>query len=221
MAFLEGDDPEFLARTGLEASRVEVSFGPETELGPLLVLDPVLNGSIQLKGQIDRIDSGPRGAFVTDYKLGSESIDARARTALARGEKLQIPVYLLALSRVVKQVPLGAALVALGSRRRTGVVSATARDLALESARVSLAPVDLEQVLGAAEDSIRAIVRGIAQGKIDASPREPGECRRCEVRDVCRFKERPGSGVPRRKLVGDVREAGRTPVADSDSRAAL
>lgn len=214
VGFLESDDPEFLARAGLAASpsKVEVAFGPKTDLGPLLVTDPVLDGQIQLEGRIDRIDEGPRGAFVTDYKLGSEAIDGRARVALAKGEKLQIPVYLLALARVVKQVPLGAALVALGTRRRTGIVGLQARDLAGESARVALAPVDLEQILAAAEESIRAIVRGIAAGTIDAAPREPGDCRRCEVRDVCRFAERPGSGArggPGRALP----RAGAAPVA--------
>ncbi len=194
-AFLSEDDPRFLARTGLATSRVELAFGPDTEAGPLLVEDPALGGAVRMRGQIDRIDEGPRGAFVTDYKLGKDELDGKTRDAMARGEKLQLQVYLLAVARVLGKVPLGASLVALRSRRRTGIVRDDARDLAFSSGAAVLQPVDLDLLLAGAEESIRRIVREIARGRIDARPRAPKDCRRCDVRDVCRFRERPSGGA--------------------------
>ena len=192
--FLLEDDPRFLARTGLARWRVEVEFGARTEAGPLVVEDTALGGKILLEGRIDRIDEGPRGAFVTDYKLGKEEVDPRTREAMARGEKLQLQVYLLAVARVLGKEPLGASLVALRSRRRTGIVRGEARDLAGSADNVAINPVDLDRLLFDAEESIRKIVREIARGRIDAQPRLPKDCKRCDVRDVCRFRERGAAG---------------------------
>lgn len=194
-SFLSEDDPKFLARTGLTTSTVEVQFGAETAVGPLVVDDPALGGGIRLEGRIDRIDEGPRGAFVTDYKLGKDELDGKARDAMARGEKLQLQVYLLAVARVLNKQPLGASLVALRSRRRTGIVGSFARDLAVAPGASGLGainPVDLDRLLGDAEESIRKIVREIARGRIDARPKMAKDCKRCDVRDVCRFRERQG-----------------------------
>jgi superfamily I DNA/RNA helicase len=189
--FLVEDDPEFLARTGLVASQVEVAFGDEAPLGPLLVHDPALGGQIRLEGRIDRVDDGPRGAIVTDYKLGKDELDPKMREAMARGEKLQLQVYLLALEGVLGKTPLGASLVALRSGRRTGIVRADARELGQGARGFALNPCDLDRLLRDAEDAIRRIVREIARGRIDPQPRNPKDCRRCDVRDVCRFRERP------------------------------
>src|SRR5581483_2339409 len=109
----------------------------------------------------------------------------------------QLQVYLLALVRVLDKQPLGASLVALRSRRRTGVVSAQARDLAVpgggpSGALLQINPVDLDRLLWDAEEAIRRIVRDIARGRIDARPKTPKDCKRCDVRDVCRFRERGG-----------------------------
>jgi ATP-dependent helicase/nuclease subunit B len=185
--FLAEDDPAFLAKGGLGDARAEVAFGRDSTAGPLLVEDPALGGKIQLEGRIDRIDDGPKGAFVTDYKLGKDELDGKTREAMARGEKLQLQVYLLALEKVFGKKALGASLVALRSRRRTGIVRSDARELVEPG---TLNAVDLGRLLGDAEESIRRIVREIARGRIDAQPRLAKDCRRCEVRDVCRFRER-------------------------------
>ncbi|HZU97400.1 MAG TPA: PD-(D/E)XK nuclease family protein, partial [Planctomycetota bacterium] len=188
--FLAEDDPAFLAKAGLADARAEVAFGRDSAAGPLLIEDPALGGKIQLEGRIDRIDEGPKGAFVTDYKLGKDELDGKTREAMARGEKLQLQVYLLALERVFGKKALGASLVALRSRRRTGIVRPDAREIVEPG---TLNAVDLERLLGDAEESIRRIVREIARGRIDAQPRLAKDCRRCEVRDVCRFRERGAS----------------------------
>jgi hypothetical protein len=55
---------------------------------------------------------------------------------------------------------------------------------------MAINPVDLDRLLVDAEESIRKIVREIVRGRIDAQPRLPRDCKRCDVRDVCRFRER-------------------------------
>jgi len=114
----------------------------------------------------------------------------------ARGEALQIPIYLLALERVFGVRALGAGFAALGTRKRTGVIGARLeRELAAAGAppgdgpeeaeregRVRLERLPLEGVLRRSEDHIRRYVTGIAAGFVEPLPREPADCERCDVR---------------------------------------
>ncbi|MCO5170640.1 MAG: PD-(D/E)XK nuclease family protein [Planctomycetes bacterium] len=208
-AFVGEDDPAFRRRAGLTPHRFELRFGPEAEAGALVVEAPELGGQVRLKGSIDRIDVAPppppaedadpatpparRAAFVTDYKLGGREVDARYLDGMHQGERLQLPVYLLALDHVFDLEPLGAAFAALGTRRRTGVVepavgAAWERAAGDDEGRVRLHKLPLRPALRRAEEHIKRIVAGISHGVIEPAPRDAAECTRCDARDVCRME---------------------------------
>lgn len=213
-AFVEDDDAAFRRRSALSPWKFELAFGPNAPEGPLVIAAPELGGEIKLKGKIDRVDLAParapdtspdaphdappprRQGFVTDYKVGGREVDARYLDGMHQGERLQIPVYLLALERVFDIDALGAGFAALGTRRRTGVVEPAVGagwDRAAganggEDRRVKLHRVPLKQTLRRAEEHIKRIVAGVAQGVIEAAPRDAAECTRCEAKDVCRVE---------------------------------
>lgn len=208
-AFVTEDDPAFRRRTGLSPVDAELRFGPRAEKGPLVIEAPELGGEVRLEGSIDRVDVAPpapapdadappdapaprpRG-FVTDYKIGGREVDARYLDGMHQGERLQLPVYLLALERVFGMEPIGAAFAALGTRRRTGIVDpgvGAAWNAALgDDRRVKLQRLPIRPTLRRAEEHIKRIVAGIAQGIIEPAPRDASECTRCDARDVCRLE---------------------------------
>ncbi len=197
-SFVEEDDPDFRAGTGLEPWGFEAAFGPGTPAGALEIEAPGLGGTIRLRGKIDRIDLAPqpasaqgegqRAGFVTDYKLGGREIDGDYLNAMHAGEKLQIPIYLLALQRVLGIDALGAGFAALGTRRRTGLIDPRVGpwEATQDERRVRLHRVPLAPILQRTEEHIRRTVGGIAMGFIEPSPQEPSTCDRCDARDVCR-----------------------------------
>ena len=138
---------------------------------------------------------------MTDYKLGGREVDNAYLDAMHKGNKLQIPLYLLALQRVFGVRPLGAAFAALGTRRRTGVVEPEvgARwEPRLDEQHVKLHKVALDRTLGRAEDHVRRIVTGIAQGLIEPSPEDAQDCLRCDAQDVCRIDRDRARRIARR-----------------------
>jgi ATP-dependent helicase/DNAse subunit B len=210
------DDARFRTGTDLQPHAFELAFGPRAEAGPLEVHAPELGGTIQLQGAIDRVDVLPESdgaprAFVTDYKLGGREVDARYLDDMHKGERLQIPLYLLALERVFGMRALGASFAALGTRRRTGIaeppLAAEWERRLGDDAAVRMHRVPLEPTLARTEASIRRYVGGIASGLVDPLPREASDCDRCEARDVCRLdpwearrKARQGRALPLERL---------------------
>ncbi|MGE0710559.1 MAG: PD-(D/E)XK nuclease family protein [Planctomycetota bacterium] len=142
----------------------------------------------------------PRG-FVTDYKLGGREVDSAYLSAMHQGARLQVPLYLLALERVFGVEPLGAAFAALGTRRRTGIVEpavGASWEHGMDERRVKLHKVPLRRTLERAEEHVRRIVAGIAQGLIEPLPSDVGDCDRCDARDVCRLELSDRRRVARR-----------------------
>jgi PD-(D/E)XK nuclease superfamily protein len=148
-----------------------------------------------------RDTSAMPAGFVTDYKLGGREVDNSYLDSMHKGNKLQIPLYLLALQRVFGVRPLGAAFAALGTRRRTGVVEPEvgARwEPRLDEQHVHLHKVALDRTLSRAEDHVRRIVTGIAQGLIEPSPEDAQDCLRCDAQDVCRVDRDRARRIARR-----------------------
>lgn len=193
-AFVSEDDPAFRRATRLEPYAFEAAFGPETPSGALEIEAPRLGGTIRLRGKIDRIDLAPEGddglrsGFVTDYKLGGREVDGKYLSAMHAGEKLQIPIYLMAIHRVMGIKALGAGFAALGTRRRTGIIDPEVDpwENSLDERRVRLHRVPLDKTLARTEEHIRRYVGGIAAGCIQPSPQDASDCDRCDVKDVCR-----------------------------------
>lgn len=203
--FVEEDDPYLRRVTGLAPASFEEPFGRAAGK-PLEIDAPALGGAIRLRGTIDRIDLLPeaapseavlvpprRAAFVTDYKLGGREVDPAYLDGMHQGEKLQLPIYLLALDRVFGLEPAGASFAALGTRRRTGVVDPAigagwGRAGVDEDRRVRLHRLPVKPTLRRAEEHVRRIVAGIAAGVVEPAPSEAAECERCQVKDVCRLE---------------------------------
>ncbi len=203
--FVDEDDPYLRRMTGLTPTSFEEPFGRAAGK-PLEIEAPALGGAIRLRGTIDRIDLLPevapteavlvpprRAAFVTDYKLGGREVDPAYLDGMHQGEKLQLPIYLLALDRVFGLDPAGASFAALGTRRRTGVVDPAigagwGRAGVDEDRRVRLHRLPVKPTLRRAEEHVRRIVAGIAAGVVEPAPSEAAECERCQVKDVCRLE---------------------------------
>lgn len=175
------------------------------EEGPIQLQDrspqPARAPQVPAAARAARDPSAMPSGFVTDYKLGGREVDNSYLDAMHKGNKLQIPLYLLALQRVFGVRPLGAAFAALGTRRRTGVVEPEvgARwEPRLDEQHVHLHKVALDRTLNRAEDHVRQIVTGIAQGLIEPSPEDAQDCLRCDAQDVCRVDRDRARRIARR-----------------------
>ncbi|MBE7492516.1 MAG: PD-(D/E)XK nuclease family protein [Planctomycetes bacterium] len=75
--------------------------GPDALSAPVEL--PVPGGSVRLQGSVDRVDEGPRGLEIVDYKTGKAKTTAEVRDGVA----FQLPLYLAAISRVTGTEPAG------------------------------------------------------------------------------------------------------------------
>ncbi|MBX3475540.1 MAG: PD-(D/E)XK nuclease family protein [Planctomycetes bacterium] len=100
---------EELARNaqGVGVRFTEFSFGKSDADGPdalpQVVQLPVPGGVVRLQGSVDRVDQGPAGLEIVDYKTGQ----ARSTAEVRDGEAFQLPVYLAAISRITGTEPAG------------------------------------------------------------------------------------------------------------------
>jgi hypothetical protein len=133
-------------------------------------------GSVVLRGRIDRLDRCPQGSIVRDYKTG-EKVDTE--------DERQLDVYLLAEPDAV-----GAVFELLRPQKRKGFVR---DDVDLEFGkgveRVSAAELD------ARRGEMRALVAGIAAaaraGRLNVHPSRPEDCTRakCDGYELCRVQK--------------------------------
>jgi RecB family exonuclease len=140
-----------------------------------------LDSGVRIKGRADRIDSTPDGvAFVIDYKYSKMKSKAR----LAEPNLLQGPLYLLGVERALKFIPGGMLYCTLGGDT---VTYGGWSDRPLGDIRIQ--PLTREWMEGAASRSASAAAE-IAAGRTIPAPADPGKCRFCDLRDVCRYAAR-------------------------------
>lgn len=149
--------------------RFEYDFGKGGS-PPLKFADE--SGEIRLKGSVDRIDVDAAGenAFVIDYKRSSR----RLKEKIKKGDEIQLPLYLLAVSRLLKLNPGGMEhrVLRSGKREDSGVDSSA-----------------LHALLEETEARIRGLVRRIRSGEIKV---EPKDCAFCAYDAVCRVEAKKG-----------------------------
>lgn len=119
---------------------------------------------IVLRGRIDRVDRGPSGTIVIDYKTGR----VPDRRALANGEQGQLPFYSLLLQETVESA-LYLGLHETPSRAAVGVTGAELADL---RQRV--------------QQRIEAAVRALSHGTGLPAHGDAGVCRLCAYEVMCR-----------------------------------
>jgi ATP-dependent helicase/DNAse subunit B len=133
-----------------------------------------LADDVEISGRIDRLDVTPDGsAFVIDYKYsGAQGIKNRA----ADLNLLQPQLYVLAVERLFGLRAAGMFYWGLkGGIQRKGWSE-------------PFPPGWREQAI---ETTLR-IAGEIRAGRVEPSPADPGKCRFCDFRDVCRFEAATG-----------------------------
>jgi len=150
--------PELFERSfGRERDRLDVSF----ECGGRMVL---------FHGRIDRIDTASGGRFrVVDYKTGK--LNGKDQD-LARGAALQLPVYLLAASRI------------LGLDLREGEARYRRVGIGEGKSVVSFFGNRWDESREAFAKIADVIVSGVERGVFFAPADEQG-CRNCDVKIAC------------------------------------
>ncbi len=146
----------------------------ELEFGKLLDGSPapypyleIGKDKILIGGKIDRIDVSRDGdgALVIDYKLGSRNL----KNKIEKGLEVQLPVYLLAVKRLLGMDVLGAELHFLESGKRAALDTKTIGEL-------------LKQTEERIEDAARRIKKG------DIAVRSKS-CEFCDYESICRFEK--------------------------------
>jgi ATP-dependent helicase/nuclease subunit B len=192
------------ARTlDVRPSYFEVGFGSRTGKisDPALGRkEPVMAGSVALRGKVDRIDADADGRFaIIDYKTGSR---LAGRKEIDEGISVQIPLYLYAVEEVLAAGAAG--------RRPAGVAgtyytlrSPVGEKLALGSAEHwekafnvgkksnGCVPTDeeLKAVIARTIEFVNGYVDGIAGGNFPVRPKHPEQvCAYCAFNSVCRIK---------------------------------
>ncbi|MFN3594682.1 MAG: PD-(D/E)XK nuclease family protein, partial [Thiobacillaceae bacterium] len=126
------------------------------------------DGVVTLQGRLDRIDQGPQGLAVLDYKVKRR--DTLRRRLQQPGEDVQLGFYGLLTD------------------------AAEAAYLILDDERVqSLGPdVDLPTVAAAERERLRATLAAMAAGAPLPAQGAPHTCAYCEMRGLCRRDYQPG-----------------------------
>lgn len=143
--------------------------------------------NLLLRGKIDRIDVDPSGkyAVVTDYKTGSSF----KRRDLDFGRALQLPLYLLAVQKVLKLKPFGGQIMQIKTGKTAGFyLKEAAEELKITvNPRSALAQKEFERILSRAVQYAFLYAQGIAEARIPVKPRECDD--RCPFPAVCRIEK--------------------------------
>lgn len=152
-------------------SSFEVSFGTHDE--PPLVIN-CEDGEVRICGVIDRIDEGADGCVVIDYKTGRTPIK---HSDAIEGRNLQLPIYMMAASRVVKKA---------SSVRAGYYLHINSRKKGSEFPGKDEAAHSVEGIIAHAENHIRQYVGSARRGEFPVRP-NGGKCPPyCEFDGLCR-----------------------------------
>jgi RecB family exonuclease len=175
---LLSSEGEILPFPGLVPSQTELLFGDArapTGLGEVAVPLPG-HAPLHLKGKIDRVDLGPGGVGVIDYKSGRVSASEKGQ-ALLRTE-FQLPMYLWAARQAHPGKAVSAAWISLRSAK------AVTLDEALKVAKLTG-----DELLEGLPSAVHTLVDGLREGSF--GPRTE-DCGFCELASVCRIHEKKG-----------------------------
>ena len=140
--------------------------------------EPIDLGGVRIKGRADRIDIGPQGLIVIDYKRSK----ARSYAEMGREGLVQLQLYALAASLRLGMPVAGGLYRSLSTGGDRGFVSAAvtgsffARDVA--------EPAAIEALLEEAVVTARAALEGMRAGDIAPSP-EAKRCAYCSALPFC------------------------------------
>jgi ATP-dependent helicase/nuclease subunit B len=187
-----------------EPAYFEIAFGGSTgdidKTDPLLSQrDPIVLGTLRLRGKVDRVEIGQGFFTIVDYKTGQVTPSLEEIRA---GMSLQLPLYLRAMETL------------LASRHRTGLVPAAGlyyrlrtpvkiipgMGLALYNRKAFTAPsnsrqivktsAEMQQVLDGAVSAAASYVQGMTEGMFPLTSTENVEsvCAFCDYKTSCRIQ---------------------------------
>jgi ATP-dependent helicase/DNAse subunit B len=145
-------------------SRMEVEF--------VMALDE----SLEIAGKIDRLDVDAAGnAYVIDYKYSAAQ---RVKNMPRNASLLQAPLYLMAAERFFGVKPVGMFYIGVKGGIQYAGWSGSGM---LQSAAFP------ENWLERTRERTLQVVQQIRDGRVEAAPANPDNCRFCDFRDVCRI----------------------------------
>jgi RecB family exonuclease len=171
VARLVARDAGFLP--GWHPVRVEWSFGMDDA--------PHDFGDFLLRGRVDRIDDGPAGLVVIDYKTGSSGVTPQAKM-LADG-KVQMPLYAAVASARLGRPVAGGLYRGLSKRVDRGFVLDEASRGVFTRTDV-VAADDIATLIEGAIVRAGEAVGGMRAGRIAPTPK-PETCRVCVAAGFC------------------------------------
>ncbi len=138
---------------------------------PIGIALPDIEPKLQLHGRIDRVDAGPGFAQIVDYKSGREI----KRSAVERGDRLQLQLYALAAREHLEAERLVARYAYLDPR---------AREWALDSANSA----DKALIDDAARHAER-VRSSVGTGDFRVNPQVANCPTYCDLRHICRVNQ--------------------------------
>jgi ATP-dependent helicase/nuclease subunit B len=167
------DDAGFLP--GFEPLHHEFAFGERAGR-------PFMLAGVALRGSIDRIDAGPTGLVVSDYKSDRQP---RGRESFGGQGLMQVPVYAEA-ARTLLEKPVVAGLYRSFRSLAARGFKTPAVDLGCRgSEKDDVDEAALDELLGEAAARVRMAAAGIRAGEIPARPARRATCEWCGARTLC------------------------------------
>ena len=182
------EDDRYRAHGGLVPERVELQFGPGH--GVPVAIELPGGRTITFKGFADRVDVASDGsASVIDYKTGGAwGFEESDRDPLARGAKLQLPVYGLAARSRLGNVPVHVAYWFVSEKGN------------FRQIRYALDSAAMERF----SEVVTVLVDGVEQGLFPARPGDKNKnCKFCDFESMCpgdrevswnKVRDAPGTG---------------------------
>jgi ATP-dependent helicase/DNAse subunit B len=188
-SFVEDLERERAQASDWQPRFFEWSFGGDR---PPLALKDADGHPVSFRGRIDRIDVNERlkRFLVVDYKTGSTRITGNQ---IKSGESLQLPLYLLAVQRLLLRdyEPAGAVYYQLSDMsKRDGLLHAERRPEHLDVGPRSSSCIPAakwDEVLESIESKAGEVVSEIRNARAFASSPEPCEPF-CPYQDICRMR---------------------------------
>ncbi len=197
-----------LSQYGFSPKQFEVAFGMKGEVGEIAA-DPVVIGGVQVRGKIDRIDTGDHGLTIFDYKTSGSN--PPHQDVIRDGISPQLVVYLNALNRLLETSGAsgrvsGAAFISINrdrlARAKDGseLIEFIVRDedgslrynSNYESSKALPAaagyPATMDQLLKRTEEFVRTKVSGARAGRFNLTKFPPRRvCVYCPYKEACRI----------------------------------
>ncbi|HTQ68474.1 MAG TPA: PD-(D/E)XK nuclease family protein [Solirubrobacteraceae bacterium] len=172
----------------LEPGPLELSFGlPGEEEGDLELPAFELGDGVVLRGRIDRVDYSPAGdAVVVDYKSGTATLPSRW---MGEG-KVQVPLYMLAVERLLERTAVGGFYQPLsgGDLRARGIVDEDT-GIDLGCVRNDERPGDeVRELLGEALAMARSAAVRARNGELEPKPETCSPGGGCSYPSICRCR---------------------------------